>query len=200
MTSTVAANNINYNCSQWQNPNGFVRTWPANLRITGNVSWSSSCDLTITGNAYITGNLDIGGSAIIRIANSVGSTRPVIIVDGKITVGGSARIVSNNQGTGAHFISFKSSASCGPSCTSLSGNDLKTSQNLETVDIGGAGNLPGMIFQAYWGKLKLGGSGNIGSVIGQTIDMQGAGTVTFGTSLSSGTTTWTITSYQRVFD
>lgn len=193
---TGAGNSNTYVCNNWP----FDRSWPANLKLTGNVSVGGSCNLRIYGDTYITGDLDIGGAATITVDNSVGTKRPVIIVDGKITVGGSARIISNNQGTGVHFISFKSSGSCNPNCTALSGNDLKNSQNLETVNIGGAVNLPGMIFQAYWGKLKLGGSGSIGSAAGQTIDMQGAGTVTFGTSLSSGTTTWTITSYQRVFD
>lgn len=193
---TVANNNIDYNCSQWKNPVGFVRTWPADLKVTGNVSWSSSCDLTITGNAYITGNLNIGGAAKIRVADSVGTNRPVVIVDGTITTGGSAQMIANSSGTGIHFISFKSSASCSPNCTNLSGNDLKTSQNQTTVNVGGAANLPGMIFQSYWGKIVLGGSGTLGSAIGQTIDMSGAGTIVFGTSLSSGDKTWTITSYQ----
>ncbi len=196
VTTTGAGNNNTYVCNSWP----FDRTWPANLKLTGNVSVGGSCNVKLKGNTYITGDLDIGGASTITVDNSAGTNRPVVIVDGKITLGGSARILANNQGTGIHFISFKSSAACGSNCATLSGNDLKTSQNLETVNIGGAVNLPGMIFQAYWGKLKLGGSGSIGSAIGQTIDMQGAGTVTFGTSLSSGTTTWTITGYQRIFD
>ena len=68
-----------------------------------------------------------------------------------------------------------------------------------TVTVGGAVNLPGMIFQSYWGRIVLNGSGNLGSAIGQTVDMSGAGTVLFGTSLASGTTTWSITGYQRQF-
>lgn len=198
VTTTKASTDSTINCSTWVSPNGFVRTWPANLKITGNVDASSSCDLTITGNVYITGNLNIAGAAKIRVADSVGTTRPVVIVDGTITTGGSASFISNSSGTGIEFISFKSSASCSPSCTSLSGNDLKTSQSLQTITVGGASNLAGMIFDAYWGKISLSGSGNLGSAIGQTVDLSGAGTVTFGTSLSSGVRTWTITSYQQV--
>jgi hypothetical protein len=56
-----------------------------------------------------------------------------------------------------------------------------------------------MIFQSYWGKATLSGSGTVGSIIGQTVDMSGAGTVTFGTTLSSGSSTWTVTSYQQKF-
>jgi len=199
MTTTSAANNITYDCSQWQSPNGFVRTWPANIKFTGNVSATSSCDLTITGDVYITGNLNIGGAAKIKVANSVGTTRPIIIVDGTITTGGSAQLIANSSGTGIHFISFKTNAACNPNCTTLTGTALKTSQSLLTVDVGGAANLPGMVFQSYWGTVKVGGSGTVGAAVGQTVDLSGAGTVTFGTKLSSGAKTWTITSYQQKY-
>jgi hypothetical protein len=107
-------------------------------------------------------------------------------------------MIANTSGTGIEFISFDSAASCGATCTSLSGNDLYNSSQLTTVNIGGAVSLPGMIFQAYWGELVLGGSGHIGAVAAQTINMSGAGTIVFGTTLSSGTSTWTITSYQQL--
>lgn len=200
MTIASPSNNIDYNCSQWRNPDGFVRTWPANLRLNGNVSIASSCDLTITGNVYITGDLTIGGAARIRIADSLGTTRPVIVIDGKIEAGGSATIIPNSSGTSAHLISFKSSAACSPNCTNITGTELKQSQNLLTIDVAGAGNFPGTIFHAYWSKVKLGGSGNLGSAIGQTIDLSGAGTITFGTALSTGESTWTVRSYQYDFE
>lgn len=196
VTITADGNSNTYTCQSWP----FDRTWPNGLQLNGNINIGGSCNITINGNVYITGNLTLGGAARITVADSVGTNRPVVMVDGTITVGGSAQLIANSSGTGIHFISFKSSAGCSPECTSLSGNDLKASQQLLTVDIGGAVNLPGMIFHAYWSKVRLAGSGNVGALIGQTVDMQGAGTVTFGTQLSSGTQTWTITGYQRVFD
>jgi Tfp pilus assembly protein PilX len=195
VTTTAAGNSNTYVCNSWP----FDRTWTNNLKLTGNVSVGSSCNITLKGNVYITGNLDLGGASRITVDNSVGGTRPVIIVDGTITVGGSAQLVANSSGTGIQFISFKSSGSCNPNCTSLSGNDLKISSTTQTVSVGGAANLPGMIFQAYWGKIVIGGSGNIGAAAGQTIDMSGAGTITFGTTLSSGNRTWTISSYQAKY-
>jgi hypothetical protein len=200
VTTTASGTSNTYTCQSYP----FSRTWPANLELTGNVSIASSCNLTINGNAYITGNLNIGGAATITVANSLGATRPIVIVDGTITVGGSAAMIANSSGTGIEFISFDSTASCTTStssstyCPTLSGNNLYNSSILTTVTIGGAVNLPGMIFQAYWGELNLGGSGHIGAVAGQTLNMSGAGTVVFGTTLSSGTSTWTITSYQQV--
>ena len=108
-------------------------------------------------------------------------------------------MTANSSGTGIEFISFDSTASCNPSCTSLSGNDLYNSQKQQTVSIGGSVNVPGMIFDAYWGELSLGGSGKVGAITGQTLNLQGAGTVIFGTLLSSGTQTWSITSYQPLY-
>jgi hypothetical protein len=195
VTKTASGSDNTYVCNNWP----FDRTWPANLELTGNVSIASSCNLVIKGNVYITGNLTIGGAARITVDDSLGGTRPVIIVDGTINVGGSAQLVANSSGTGIEFISFKSTASCNPGCTSLSGDDLKKSSGTQTVSIGGAASLPGMVFDAYWGKIVVGGSGNVGSAIGQTVDMSGAGTVTFGTTLSSGNRTWTISSYQELY-
>lgn len=195
VTTTASGSSNTYVCNSWP----FTRTWPGNLRLNGNVTVGSSCDITINGDVYITGNLDIGGASRIRVADSVGTDRPNIIVDGTITTGGSAQIIANTSGTGIRFISFRSSAACNPNCVNITGTELKTSQNLQTVTIGGAVNLPGMIFQAYWGRIRINGSGSVGSAIGQTVDMSGAGTVTFGTELSSGVRTWTITSYQQAF-
>lgn len=196
MTTTGAGNSNTYVCNSWP----FDRTWPANLRLNGNVSIGGSCNIVIRGDTYITGNLDIGGAARITVDDSVGADRPVVVVDGTINTGGSAQIIANSYGTGIHFISFRTNAACNPNCTDLSGNALKSSQDLQTVTVGGAVSLPGMIFQAYWGKVRLGGSGNLGAAIGQTVDLSGAGTVTFGTTLSSGESTWTVSSYQQVFD
>lgn len=196
VNTTGAGNSNTYVCNSWP----FDRTWPANLKLTGNVTVGGSCEVKIMGDVYITGNLDLGGAAKITVDNSVGTDRPVVMVDGTINVGGSARVIANSSGTGVHFVSFKSSAACSPNCATVTGTDLKNSQNLETVTVGGGVNMPGMIFHAHWGKVRLGGSGNIGAAAGQTIDMSGAGTVTFGTILSSGNRTWTVTSYQQIFD
>jgi Tfp pilus assembly protein PilX len=199
VTTTASGTNSTYDCTQYVNGIGFNRTWPANLELTGNVNIASSCVLTITGNVYITGNLTIGGAAQIIVSSSVGTTTPVIIVDGTINAAGSGSVTENSKGTSLEFISFESPASCDDTCTSLSGNNLYTSENTQTVNVGGAGNFPGVIFDAYWGEILLGGSGTMGAAIGQTINLSGAGTITFGTQLASGQPTWTIRSYQLLY-
>ena len=199
VTTTKTSTDTTIDCTKWQSGIAFTRTWPAKLKITGNVNIASSCDLTLTGDVYITGNLTIGGAAKIRAAESVGTTRPVIIVDGTISAAGSGGLIANSYGTGVEFISFKSSASCSPNCTSVTGTDLKTSQSLQTVTVGGGGNMAAGLYYAYWGKIVITGSGNVGAAIGQTVDMSGAGTVTFGTGIAAGARTWTITSYQQLY-
>jgi len=196
VVTTAASTNSAYTCANSDN-----KSWPTqSLKLTGNVNLGGSCRLLLRGNVYITGNLDLGGAAQVTIDDSLGTTRPVIMVDGTITTGGSSKIIANRSGIGAHLVSFKSTAACNPDCSDVTGTDLKNSQQLETVKIGGSASMPGMIFQSHWGKLTLGGSGNMGAALGQTIDMTGSGTVTFGTILSSGSRSWTVTSYQQIFD
>ncbi len=196
VTTTKASTDSTVKCT-----GNATRSWPANLKITGDVTVGNSCKLTINGNVYITGNLSIGGSSNITVADSLGASRPVVLVDGTIDVGGSASMIANSTGTGIEFISFcsKQGASdiCHPDIVPT-GTALANTQGILTVNVAGSVNLAGMVFDAYWGKVSVGGSGNIGAAAGQTVDLSGAGTVVFGTSLSSGVRTWTISSYQQL--
>ncbi len=196
--TTVASGNDNtYVCNSWP----FNRTWPANLELTGNVTIGSSCNVTIDGNLWVTGNLTIDGAAKVTVENGI--SQPTIMVDGTITIGGSAQLVTNSSGTGINFISFDSADPCTTStsnyCSTITGNDLYNSQTMKTITVGGAVNVPGMIFDAYWGEVVISGSGNVGAATGQTVDLNGAGTVIFGTKLASGTQTWGITSYEPYY-
>lgn len=196
VTTTADSSDTGYDCKgQASNI-----SWPANLQLNGNVNLKSICNVTVNGDVYITGNLDIGGITSFKVADSVGVDRPHIIVDGTISVGGVGTMQANSSGTGIEFISFKSNAACNPACTELSGNELKESQNLETVSVKGITSMPGMIFNAYWGKIKVSSVNIVGAVIGQTVELNGIATITFGTELSSGQSTWTIRSYQQVYE
>jgi hypothetical protein len=195
MTINASSSDNLYRCQGNQN----FKQWPDGLRLNGNVSLGSNCVIEVLGDVYITGNLSLGGSSRIRIADEVGINRPVVVADGSIGITGSAGMIANDQGMGARFISYQTNLACGSGCEGLSGNSLRTVQEFENIRVGGAGNLPGMIFQSYWGMVTLTGSGNMGSAIGQTVNMSGSGTVTFGTILASGTKTWTLSSYQPVF-
>ncbi len=176
-------------------------TWPANLELTGNVNIGGHCNITISGNVWITGNLSISGSSQVTVADSLGTTRPVIMVDGTITVNGSSSLITNSDGTGIEFISFLSTSDCTTGtntsnyCSSLTGNDLYNSQTMNTITVSGGIDIPGMVFDAYWSEVTLSGSGIMGAATGQTVNLQGSGAVVFGTTLASNTQTWIITSY-----
>lgn len=195
VTTTASGSNSSYICQHDNNQ----ASWPANLELTGNVIIGGDCKINITGNTYITGNLSIEGSAKMQVANSLGTTRPVVLVDGTITVNGSAKLTANDSGTGIEFISFDSNASCGSSCTNLSGTALADTTTFPTINITSKAKLAGMVFYAYWGQLNLKGSGNLGTAMGQTVNLSGDGTITFGTALASGTETWTVSSYQQKY-
>ena len=193
VTTTASGTSGQYACSG----SGSV-TLPANIELTGSsITWGNSCNYDITGNVYIPGNLTINGASQVKIDNSNGTTQPVILVGGTITVDGSASILENSYNTGGDFISIDSNADCGSDCTNgITGTALYNTQTFQTVDVAGEAKVPGSVFDAYWGEVTLGGSGTIGGATGQTINLHGAGSITFGTALDSGTSTWTISSYE----
>ncbi len=198
VTTTASGTNSDYICG-----NGTTGSnWPANLELTGNVTIGGHCNITVNGNVWITGNLTIDGSANFTVSDSLGTTHPVIMVDGTISVGGSTSMIANSSGTGIEFITFLSDNSCtiGTTsttyCSSLTGNDLKTSQSMQNISVGSSVKTPGAIFDAYWSEVVLNGSGAVGAATGQTVFLNGSGSVVFGTTLASNTTTWTISSYE----
>jgi hypothetical protein len=91
-------------------------------------------------------------------------------------------------------VSFKNAT--GNSAATPTGTNLYNSQTEQNVSIGGAATSPGMVFDAYWSECVLSGSGHVGAAAGQTVNLSGAGTVIFGTTLNSGSETWSISSYQ----
>jgi len=152
-----------------------TRTWPANTKIIGDVTVSNSCVVTVMGDLWVTGNFWIKNSGHVHVSDSLGTTRPIIMVDGqdgaKFT--NSAKLISNNTGTGFEVISYWSQASCSPES----------------------------ILYARWTQLLLNNSGEIGALIGQTINLRNSGTVTFGTSVGGvGETFWVINGYRRVIN
>lgn len=177
------------------------KSWPANLKITGNVTISGSCSLTINGNVWVTGSLTIDGAARVIVANSA-SVAPTLMVDGAsgIVLGGSGRIIPNTNNIAALGVTYRSAGACSPDCASVSGADLKNSEATTTVSISGAAQAPGTLFYARWSRAVIAGSGSTGGVMGQRIDISGAGNVVFGTKLSSGTSVWSIKNYQQIFD
>lgn len=177
-----------------------TKSWPANLKITGDVSISNSCKLTVNGNVWITGRLTVSNSADMIVANSLGTTRPVVMVDGtKADFVNSAELKSNTSNTGFMIINYMSDAACSPDCPDVTGNDLYNSRNDERIELSNSSEGPNTIFYARWTKVKVSNSGQIGALVGQTVDISNSGTITFGTSTGTGTSFWVIDSVKREF-
>lgn len=178
---------------------GGTVNWPANTKITGNVTLSNSCKATIRGNVWITGTLTTSNTSQLIVDPSVGSTRPVIMVDGPggADFSNSSQIVQNSSGTGVEVITFYSSAGCSPDCATVTGTALATSRFVTTINLANSSAGSTSIFYAYWTKVQVSNSGAIGALIGQTIQLSNTGTITFGSSSGIGNTTWVVNGYRR---
>lgn len=174
--------------------------WPANSEITGNVTLSNSCSVDVLGNVWITGNLNVSNSSQIEVDNSVGTNRPVIMIDGSsgANFGNGASITPNSDNTGVEVITFYSTASCSPNCTSVSGADLHNSRTISTINMSNNFSAADTILYAYWTQVNMSNSGQVGAIIGQTISMSNNAAITFGNSSSGiGSTTWMVKGYRR---
>lgn len=180
---------------------GDTRTWPANSKIIGDVRISKNCKVTLEGNVWITGKFDMENSGQLIVSNAVGATRPSVMVDGQKTFfKNSAAIVSNASNTGAQIISYWSQASCSPDCADVTGVDLYNSRNEPTIELDNTASGVNTIFYSRWTKVMISNSGQIGALVGQTVELKNSGTITFGSSLGTGTTYWVIEDYRRVFN
>lgn len=176
-----------------------TQTWAANTEITGNVSVSGSCKVTVNGNIWITGNLSVDNNSQLIVASSLGSTRPNIMVDGSsgFTLANNAALTPNSSGSGFEIYTFWSAASCSPDCTSLTGTNLANSRGVTTISMQNNANAASTIFYAYWSQVSMGNNGQIGALIGQTVNLSNNGTITFGSSVNTSSTTWVVRGYRR---
>lgn len=179
-----------------------TKTWPANLKIIGNVTISNSCKVTVEGDVWITGRLTVSNSAQLKVSNSL-STPPAIMIDGQngLNVSNSGELVSNLVPIGFRIITYWSAASCSPDCSSVTGTDLYNSRNTTTITMNNSASGPHTEFYARWSRVSISNSGNIGALVGQTVEIKNSGTITFGTSVAGvgGVSAWVVESYKRTF-
>src|SRR5581483_11280674 len=183
--------------------NGNV-TWPANVKITGNITFGNNCTVTLSGNVWITGNLNTGNSGKLVVANSLGSTRPVIMIDGSggFTFGNNGKIVANSSGTGVEMRTFWSQGSCSPNCTSLTGTDLANSQNVTTINLSNNGIANNSVFIAQWSRVAVSNNGGLGAVSGQSVSLGSNAVINFTSSVPGSdnrVTTWVKRGYMRIY-
>ncbi len=186
--------------------NGSV-TWPANIKITGDVELGGKCDLTINGKVWITGSFTTGINSTIHISNTLGTTRPVIMVDGAtgFLAANNSVILPNSSGTGAEVRTFWShiSSGCSPNCSNLTGVGLANSQNVPTLDLSNNGNAENSVFIAQWSRVIVANNGALGAVAGQSIELGNNAVINFTASVPGSdnlVTTWVKRGYMRVYN
>jgi len=175
-------------------------TWPTNTKITGDVTVGTKCKVTVQGDVWITGSLSVSNSAQLIVADSLGSTMPHIMVDGSagVSLNQSAQLTSNSSGTGFEVLTFYSANGCSPDCSSVTGTDLANSRTKTTISLQQSASAPKTIFYSYWSQVSVGNTGQLGALIGQTVQINNTGTITFGTSTGTGApTVWVVKGYRR---
>lgn len=181
--------------------NNQTRTWPANTHITGgDVTLDNNCIVTVQGNVWIDGSLTLKSKAIIKVDGAVAST-PTIMIDGSsgLTLGNQTNVSSNTAQIGIQFITFWANSACSPDCTNLTGTGLANSQNVTTMNINNQGLGAGSTLYARWSKVVINNSGSIYQVLGQTIELDNPGNITFGSSTTSGAVyTFAVRYYEQI--
>jgi hypothetical protein len=203
--NTVNASAQTMTAAQASTCSGGVVNWPANVKITGNVTTPNNCTVKINGNVWITGSLTPGNNGRLAVQNSVGATMPDVVIDGSggLTLSNNATVVTNTSGTGIEFLTFWSSAACSPDCSSVTGTDLYTSQNTQTINLANNGAAPASILYAYWSKVTVSNNGAIGAVAGQTVQLSNNAVINFTASVPGSdnrVTTWVKRGYMRVYN
>jgi Tfp pilus assembly protein PilX len=186
-------------------PNGGTVNWPANVKITGDVSIQNKCNININGNVWISGSVNIQNNANLAVQASVGATTPSIVVDGSagFVIGNKGSITPNLSGTSVEILTFWSTGACSPDCASLSGTDLYNSQNTLTINLSNTGSAPNAVLYAYWSKVILSNNGSLGAVSGQTVELGNNAVINFSSTVpgsSNQTTTWVKRGYMRVYN
>lgn len=178
--------------------NGGTKTWLANTKITGNVTISKSCTVTVEGDIWITGGVTMAQSGTLKVKNGL-TVPPVIMVDSTVNANNSATFASNNGSPkiGFRVITYKNSLD-NPDVVPT-GSDLYSSSSLETVNLAQTSSGPNTEFYAKWSLVNIGNSGGIGAVTGQTIKLNNSAAITFGTKIVGlpSIMAWVIESYRR---
>lgn len=188
-------------------PNNGTVTWPANVKIIGDVTLGNNCTVTLMGNAWVTGSFDTGNNGTVVISDVNGTNRPVMMVDGQagFTLDNNGEIIPNSSGTGLEIRTFwsHSSSGCSPDCTSLSGAPLAASQNVVTINLDNNGTAANSVFIAEWSRARVANNGALGAIAGQSIELGNNAVINFTASIPGSdnlTQTWVKRGYIRVFD
>lgn len=201
--------------------NNQSKTWNLStndsVKIVGNVALGNGCTVTINGNVWITGNLTFGNSSRIIVANTLGLTRPVVMIDGSsgFVTGNNSIIIPNSSGTGAEVVTTwwntntatNGNFNCGGivellDCSNVTGLALSTSQTTTTINLSNNTIATNTVFRSLWTRAVIANNGALGAVSGQTVQMDSNAIINFTASVPGSDNlrkTWVKKGYLRVY-
>ena len=185
-----------------------THTIPANTRITGDLIigtgghvGAGNCKIIFEGDTFIEGDINVGQHGVLQVADSLGSTRPIIVLNGQFRVSTSPEVFyPNASDTPAYVVSFNSgNTACSrsetvPSLTQrtcLTPTEAKDAADINgsvtsfkcgfLIGGGGGRNMTGVIFYSYYSTVicDIGGI-QFRAVGGQGILIGFYGSITLG--------------------
>ncbi len=142
-------------------------------KIVGNLIVGGSGVLKLTGTVYVTGYVDISGSAkIILDSATYGHTSGILVSDGYLNLGGSGTL--NGTGLSGSYILFVTNSTC-PDAINCSGHGA--------VDISGSAG--SVVLNAQQGTINFSGSASAKEATAYQLSLSGSTTVTYESGLAS---------------
>ena len=142
-------------------------------KINGNLVIGGSATVVVTGTIWVTGDLIMSGASRLILSPTYGTNSGMIVLDGKISIGGSC--IANGSGQTGSFIMLITTSDC-PASSSCGGANA-----VEMYGSGGA-----VIINAENGTINLNGSAYANEITGKKVVISGGGvTVTYNTGLVS---------------
>lgn len=163
---------------------------PKGRTITENVTLSGVCSGAVDGTVYLKKDLTLATGSVLRVDDSAGVLRPVILVNGRVDIQSGARIEGNVHGATPIIVSFDSTdATCSNSdtCIAISGAKLQETINSSDYAIRVANATIAGTLYAYFGTVSVGANGQVGSIAGQQIRLVGSNSSATGTARVSMT-------------
>lgn len=142
-----------------------------NSRIEGDVTASFCSNLSVYGNVYIKGNLNLGSFSTLKVAEGI-TVRPIIVVNGRVTINFST-IKANSAGVRPYIISFYSAnatCSASDSCSSITNPEIYDSITTSpaAINVTSNSNVNASLY-AFFGTLNIDMSNVTGALAGQEV-------------------------------
>lgn len=180
------------------------KTWPANLKIEGDVTISGTCNLTISGNVWVTGSVRFIELADVYVKDGL-TKPPTLMIDGQGGLYNEGDIFPNASpnNLGLYIVTYWSTAACSPDCTDVTGADLANSHDDVTITMAGNADGDRTELLARWSAITMDSNANIGAMAGQKLNLGSNAEINFTMDVNygsgSGGGVWKIISYKQVF-